>query len=643
MNIAQRLATALGLAATIVIIAKVGGCSSTEVSSAPPPAGESCGDLAIGQERVEQCPGASGTKTYICTEKGLRVAIDGCTPGGGGGNGGGAGNGGGGDGGNNGGSGDCRVAFAQVQPILTTNCISCHQSPTRIDEYGTARAWAQKNVARVNLAPNDNRRMPLPPREPLSAADKATLKAWVDAGTPEKCDDGDGDDADGGEPRAHIDFPTIERAVLVDLQTRVDDDDRDTTIYLSVADRWNAGANDEELKEYRRAIDKTLNSVNPRGTDITRAVPVPGTNDTLYRVDLDDYEINNAKFAVLVLQDKLPIISVTDDGALIKSLTGRNQSIYMAANFTQLSFQAPVYHAFTETPATLAQYLQQIGLNLNGDLANLDVNFVGTTTSPITNLKNRLSIRDTEFNAGTGRGTNSYFWMTFDTIPVAANIGARNLFNFPLLTGTGGNSLKNFLFDASETIVSAPNGFQLYGLWAANGARQDAAPSNIVRDSSSPIDFNIKNAISCTRCHSAGIIPMVDQVRDHVVRNASQFNANDVNLVRAVYRPQSENNGFYAKDQAKFAAALRAIDVDPAQPDPQSFVNDRFFLDWDLKVLCGYLLLELDECKVRLDQSVTARSEIGQILTKGLITYEQFKDVYNKLVLEMALFGRDDV
>lgn len=289
--------------------------------------------------------------------------------------------------------------------------------------------------------------MPLPPREPLSASDKAILKAWADSGTPEKCDDdGDGDDDDGRPQRAPVSFGDIERTAAIDLQTRVDSDDYGDTIYLDISNKWNEGATDEELKTYRRAIDKTLNGVNPRGADIVRATPVPGSLNTLYRVNISDYEIDNVKFKVLTDNDKLPIISVTDDGAILKQLTGRVQAIFSADNFMQLAQFAPVYHALTETPATLAQYQQLIGINLNADLAALDAQFVGTTTSPITNLKNRLSVRTTEFKAGTGRTSGAYFWMTFDTIPTQP-IAARNLFNFPLLTGTGGNSVKNFLFD----------------------------------------------------------------------------------------------------------------------------------------------------------------------------------------------------
>jgi hypothetical protein len=648
MNFAQRLATAIGLAGTIVLVAKVGGCSSTEVPSAAPSPTDSgdCGGLVLGQEKVEQCPvGTSGTRTYICTEKGLKIALDGCSPpNGGGGGGGGNGGGGGGNGGNSGGGRDCRVSFEQVKPILTNNCVSCHSSPTRLDEYGTARAWAVKTVARINLADQDSRRMPLPPRPPLSASDKALLKTWTDEGTPETCEKPGQGNGGGGPARVGLDFHDVERAVLVDLQTRVDSSDRGDTVYLVTADRWDEGDSEGDLENYERALNKTLNSVNPRGTDITLVEPVPGTNETVWRVNITDFEIDNVKFKVLTDADKLPIASQTDDGAVIKTLSGRNQTIFMASNFMQLAMSAGPYHAFTELPAKLSQYFVQLGVNFAGEIADLDnVTYTGATTSPITNLKNRLFVRVNAdgFNAGTGRGKNAYFYQTFDTLP-AQPIANRNLFTFPLLAGTGGNSVKNFRFDASETIASLPNGLQAYGLWDAAGNRLDFALLEVVRDTSSPIDATIRNGNSCSRCHNAGLIPMVDQIRDHVVRNSSQFPVNDVRLVQSVYRPQSVQNKNLAADQGAFAAALAKMGINPAEPDPQSHVFDEFFLDWDLKTVCGYLLIpSLDQCRSLLDQSATARAEIGQILTGGVVTFENFKDVYLKLVDEMALFQDD--
>lgn len=99
-----------------------------------------------------------------------------------------------------------------VKPLLDLHCASCHTSPSaggapssfRLDYYAPedasglpgAYAKALRIVARVT-APSGQ----MPPSGPLSAADQATLAAWVEAGAPECADVAP---PDGGIPMKEV-------------------------------------------------------------------------------------------------------------------------------------------------------------------------------------------------------------------------------------------------------------------------------------------------------------------------------------------------------------------------------------------------------------------------------------------------------
>ena len=83
-----------------------------------------------------------------------------------------------------------------------------------------------------------------------------------------------------------------------------------------------------------------------------------------------------------------------------------------------------------------------------------------------------------------------HLWKTFDNQLAE---GERN----PLRVLTD-----EFKFDASEEFGPLPNGFWTWGLFAADGTRQDSAPDFIGPDKTSPSnDGRIHVCLSCVRCH----------------------------------------------------------------------------------------------------------------------------------------------
>lgn len=514
--------------------------------------------------------------------------------------------------------------FAEVKPLLTKSCLGCHSAPDPIDTYDTAVAWSGEIVRRVNLGAGNRDRMPPPPGQPLGAPDKALFAAWVEAGTPETCPD----DQDSG---AFLDFEGLERVMLDDLN-RLDAEDRLQVRYLLTADVLDEGYQEAEVEEVRQAMDKALNSLNVLDDELNRATKVaPG----LYRIELEDFGLNAAKWDALEAGDPLKVESFTDIGVLIKQLTGTERPFIHARNFVDTTHRnSAVYYTFTEIPATLAEYQAQIGVDFAAALAAREAVFIGSNVSPISLQKNRLIVRVDLDNAA---GRDGYYWQTFDPIALSAGEEDRNLFEFPGLLGTGISKI--FDFAASEVIVTAKNGMQVYSLWAADGTRQDAAPLNVVADNRpGPRGPEIRNAISCQKCHAGGIIPMRDQVRDKALQPGSGFTAQDVELIKALYRPQNVGNAAFSKDARTYAQAMAALGVDPKKDDPVNLVNDRYLLDWDLRKVASLLFLREGVFKELLAQSQVASAQVGQLASGGTITFDQLVQVLPVLIQDLRLF-----
>lgn len=113
--------------------------------------------------------------------------------------------------------------------------------------------------------------------------------------------------------------------------------------------------------------------------------------------------------------------------------------------------------------------------------------------------------------------------------------------------------------DASEQYLVLPNGLFAYGLFDANGNRQDVVPQDIALDHKSPSnDRNIYGGIvSCTRCHVEGLRPIDDFVRG-LFRNPLELRSPDYDKLKQLRQQYfSDLPGQLAADNAVFAARVR--------------------------------------------------------------------------------------
>jgi hypothetical protein len=581
----EKLGMLVTLSLCLYLLSRTPGCGTLQ----PPPRPEqivSCGELKVGDTKQTPC-GDGSNKIEACTEQGLVVAIS-CKP-----------------------KGGCgKVTFAEALPLLQEKCASCHDG---YKSYAGAKKSLDEMIRRINLPANSPQHMPKGQGD-LLLEEKSILTDWKKDGGLENCD-----------KRAEIkrfNFNEIEAAIAVELNS-LNEEDRLNSRFLVLTHKVNQNG-PSNLDLYRGGARKAVNSLNAKGKRLTQGKAF-GPENSIIRIDLEDYELSRQDWEKITKADPLKVESFTNTGALIKFLTQDNRPWMHFDNFIDTVFRnSSLYYDLLGVPPTFLQLTQKLEVKFQADFINFKAMLIGTNKSPISLQKNRLISRHDSLDG--------YFWTTYD--PLSLNgVRERNLFEFPLLRETGGRAV--FKFDAGEVIYSLPNGLQAYALFNAQGVRQDAAPVNIVTDTESPVSPEIRNANSCHRCHVAGIIPATDEIRDHVIRNASQFNLQDVELVKVLYRTNDVNASVIKKDQDTYVKALRELDI---TGEPISASTDVFLLSWDLNQTASFLFLTPEEFVVLLNQSATARAQVGQLLSGGTITYDQFVTILPVLIQDLRLF-----
>lgn len=580
------------LASVLVVLITIGACSQlTKPRSVEEDPG-GCGDLSIGQTKTETCEG--GTKVFVCRDDGLSEILNTCkvtNP------------------------VDC-VSFEDVKPILTEECVLCHFTPKPYDQYEVAKEKIDATIRRMNLGNDNPERMPREPKPPLEGSDKRLLEQWRSDGLKEKNSDCSNT---GGSNTGFIDLLELESAIILDL-AKLEGDDRVNTRYVVGAHKLNQKLDDQ----ISMAVDKSLSSLS-REEELYKAEEVsPG----LYRFDLRSYGLDREDWKEIEDEDEFDLESFTDEGQQIKFLTGARKAWFHYDNFIEITQKARVYYDLLNVPNNLGQHLRNLGVNVGAQFDDFSAQFLGFNGSEITLQKNRLIVRF--------EGEDGYVWITFD--PIALNgVEERNLFEFPCLNGTGCNAL--FEFAASEVIWTLPNGLQGYALFNAQGQRQDNAPieDGLVQDTRSPIDPQIDNAIDCNRCHAKGIIPATDEIRDHVISNGTLFRAEDRQIILELYKSREANNAIFASDNSVFSGAMGTLGIDQTR-DQITAANDELKLDWDLVEVSSFLFLTPEEFTQGLRGSGQGAQAIGQLLSGGRITFDQFIDILPVLKNDLRLF-----
>jgi hypothetical protein len=271
-----------------------------------------------------------------------------------------------------------------------------------------------------------------------------------------------------------------------------------------------------------------------------------------------------------------------------------------------------LYYAIIDVDvnATIDDFiLNDLGINVQENLDNGDLVRAGTTKSRISRQDRVVERHEIENRAGV-------YWQSFDF----ADDQNESIFEDPFGFNEGGR----------EAIFTLPNG--LLGFVIADDQGAIVEDSDILLDTNQN-NFRALTSVSCSGCHSAGFIPVIDEVREISLDNAIalQFNRDEVEDLEDLYPEPAEFAQIVADDSSQFYSnALDRLQLPLKGGDPVSGYFLQFDRDMRINDAAGDLGLSPDDLRENLRELDPAL----QVLDRGVIDRDDFTQFYvNSLCL----------
>ena len=471
----------------------------------------------------------------------------------------------------------------KVHWIFANRCGQCHEGDyepelhgganlaaffTERDDSGTI-LLAEAVLDRVARAHHDSERMPKSKgaagekgfRPPLTEAETAVLKEWVEAGKPEEV------------KRKFISQTEVLEAILGDLNAAAETQ-RGFYRYLTLTNLHNqadagGGALIPDLDPHRAAVGKLINSLSMNAKiTVPEAIDAEGT---IYRIDLRDYNWSEEQWEQVVSYYPYGIIGIDRQKEnLIARHTGSPMAYLRADWFTFAASQPPLYDQIMDELLGIdptqedvhTQLDEALGVDRFENLREGRAMRAGFQYSGVSGA-NRLIERH---ELGSHQGA---YWVSYDFTPLSAE-RTHDLTLAPLgpvEAGLTDDHEHMFNHDGGEMIYHLPNGLQGYMLTTNKGVRLDRAPIEIVQDDNRQ-DKVILNGISCMACHDKGVKPpikvtdlskrtlatMEDEVRP-LVEAAGILDFKESNLLKKLYPEPAVLQAAIKEDFERFTKA----------------------------------------------------------------------------------------
>jgi len=383
------------------------------------------------------------------------------------------------------------------------------------------------------------------------------------------------------DPNPLLEEADVIAAMLDDLLL-VEPDDRPFTRYLSCAHLSNQGYPPELLFDYQEALNKLVNSTSLE-TDVQAIVPIDGTYDTVFRIDLTNYgydqpvvadafdKVVGSESVAFELQtvefdDKWQLMTRGSAYGYTPNLSDANAFdlvegtedfipflscdafIEIVARTDDSPFSSGVYYDLIESPAALRgrgvgdSLEEHLGFSFAEELAAGTVERAGVSTSIVT----RDDMLAQWLEAGSGRDV----WLRCDFD--GDDTPEENPRNNPI-----------DILDACDRqaiMYGLPNGLFAYFIAGENGQRLDSIEGAIFGDPRL-IRENGDNVppLSCMGCHSSQILrPIGDEIRALYADGSGNATIPE-DVVLALYPSQEAFMNRIDESTARFMAAFVPI------------------------------------------------------------------------------------
>ena len=427
----------------------------------------------------------------------------------------------------------------QARAIVEQHCESCHgenrafaeilliQHPALIASEAVVPRNPNASPFYQRLLPNlpVHQRMPLG-RDPLTPEEIQIVRRWIEAGAP---------NWDVTPTERDFITPDAMLAAIAQHLNSLSTFNRRFARYFTLTHLYNARETDEALAAYRRALSKLINSLS-WGSEVIKPQPIDPA-ETLYYIDIRNYEweLNDAWGQ---MEAVYPYLS--DYGsATYTTLQQETDSQVPFINvdwFLATAALPPLYHDILDLPQTD----RELETRLEVDVARNLQSAPGVRVWRAGFNESRVS----ENNRVVERHRSRYgaYWKSYD---FAGNVGSQNIFTNPL----------SFRHDGGEIIFNLPNGLQAYYLATAAGTRLDEAPVDIVSNPTAR-DPVVRNGLSCIGCHTEGMKPFQDGVREVIQQQANP--PFDKAQALRLYVEKATMDTLVQEDTRRFREALEA-------------------------------------------------------------------------------------
>ena len=418
---------------------------------------------------------------------------------------------------------DCHGEFGSYADVLTIKHSDLIASKSVIPRQPDASEFYLRLLGDTDKGSQ----MPLG-QDPLDDEEIATIRRWIEAGAPDW-------DAIPKPKRSFITTEAMLKAIHTHV-TSLSDFDRSFARYFTLTHLYNAGATDANLRAYRIALSKLINSLS-WGAEVIKPKPID-QEETIFYIDLRNYEwdIKTDKWYKIEQAYPYGIQLKSATYATLCEETDCELPFIRADWFIATASLPPLYHEILDLPKTDRELETQLEVNITENLKNapgVRVWRAGFSESGVS-VNNRIVERH--------KSRYGAYWKSYD---FAGNVGKQNIFTHPL----------DFTQDGGEIIFNLPNGLQAYYLSTATGERLDEAPINIVSDAGSR-DPVVRNGLSCMGCHTEGMKTFDDQLRSVIEQNLNP--TYDKAQALRLYAEKSMMDALVREDIARYRQAIEA-------------------------------------------------------------------------------------
>jgi hypothetical protein len=438
---------------------------------------------------------------------------------------------------------------------------------------------------------------PMPPGKGITLpAEKLDLiERWIAAGAPVS------KQKESATSRT-LTLEELEADVLADLKKMNDPERAKHTRYFTLHHLENRNTSPEGLATVQLALSKLLNSLSWH-PELVRPEAV-GSTTALLRIDLRSLKWDAATWEAILDANPYAVVRTTEAAREVRAMTRTDVPILQADWFVMAASLSPLYEKILSIPETEEGLRQKLQLDVDANRRNGSAAFAGFRYSGVSNQNRIIERHPTPWGA---------YWKSYDFSPAASK--EQIIFLHPL----GGDGRPDgFKHAGGEIIFNLPNGLQAYMLATAAGQRLPVAPHDIVKDEAEA-DATVKNARSCMRCHSGGIILKVDEVREKVLEDEELADLREE--VQRLYKPREEMLALQKQDLRRFREAARHLGISSFLPsvEPIAQVVRQFEEDVDLKDVATELGVTPDALKVELQKKGPLRAQWRPLLGKSIL------------------------